>query len=64
MKKKRDLYCPKCKSKEIYDYGDRFECMKCMEEFYKEDFFNIPDDEILSVREKLKLAKIFKNMED
>jgi DNA-directed RNA polymerase subunit RPC12/RpoP len=57
-----ELYCPKCDSREIYDYGDRFECMNCLEEFEKEDFYNLPHDEILSIREKLKIAKIFREM--
>jgi len=62
MKEEKELHCPKCNSREIYDYGERFECMICLEEFEKEDFYNLHDDEILSIKEKLKIAKIFREM--
>lgn len=62
MDAEKELYCPKCNSREIYDYGERFECMECLQEFEKEDFYNLPDDEILSIKEKLKIAKVFRDM--
>jgi hypothetical protein len=65
-KKKRvkPLYCPRCKTREVYDYGERFECMKCLLEFDKKDFYRMEDDEILSIKEKLKISKVFKDMMD
>jgi ribosomal protein S27AE len=62
-KKKKDAkkyHCPRCKSSEIYDYGDRFDCMKCLLEFEKKDFETLADEDILSTREKLKIVSMFK----
>lgn len=65
-KKKRvkPLYSPRSKMREVYDYEERFECMNILLDFDKDDFYKLEDDEILSVKEKLKIAKVFKDKMD
>ncbi|TXT58454.1 MAG: hypothetical protein BAJALOKI3v1_1310003 [Promethearchaeota archaeon] len=63
-KERKKYHCPRCKSTEIYDYGERFDCMKCLLEFEKKDFETLNDEDILSVQEKLKIVSIFKENTD
>jgi ribosomal protein S27AE len=63
-KETKKYHCPRCKSTEIYDYGERFDCMKCILEFEKKDFETLDDEDILSTQEKLKIVNIFKNNTD
>ena len=64
LKETKNYHCPRCKSTEIYDYGERFDCMKCILEFEKKDFETLDDEDILSTQEKLKIVNIFKNNTD
>ncbi|TXT53247.1 MAG: hypothetical protein BAJALOKI2v1_1100009 [Promethearchaeota archaeon] len=60
----KKYHCPRCQSKEIYDYGKRFQCKICELEFDKEDCDMLDDEDVLSVREKLKIAEILKKKTD
>ena len=63
-KGRKQYHCPRCKSTEIYDYGERFDCMKCLLEFEKKDFETLDDEDILSVQGKLRIASLFKKNTD
>lgn len=59
MQHTKELYCPYCNSKKLYDYGSILECKNCLREFDKDDLNRIPDDEILSLDIKRKFVEIF-----
>jgi ribosomal protein S27AE len=60
----KKYHCPRCKSSKIYDYEERFDCMKCLLEFEKKDFETLDDEDILSTQEKLKIVGMFKESTD
>lgn len=58
---KEKLHCPRCKNKKIIDYGDTFDCPICNLEFEKKDLETFEDESnILSIEEKLDVAKVLK----
>lgn len=61
---KKKYHCPRCQSKDIYDYGARFECTHCLLEFEKKDFETLDGEDILTVSEKIKIASVFREMTD
>ncbi|TXT57161.1 MAG: hypothetical protein BAJALOKI2v1_530025 [Promethearchaeota archaeon] len=61
LDKESEYHCPKCGSYDIYDLGERFQCMKCQLTFDKESCDSLEDSLILSVEEKLKITEILKD---
>ena len=57
---KKPYYCPRCKSKDINEYDDTFDCIHCNLEFDKKDCDELDDDQILSIKEKLEFVKNIK----
>ena len=52
MKNKSIIYkCPRCHGKNIIDYGEIIECMKCRLEFYKEHVKTLTNSNILAISE-------------
>jgi len=61
----RKYHCPRCKTEEIIEYDDSFDCPICSLEFEKKDCELLEDDQILAVEEKLEIVKtIVNNNED
>jgi len=55
----RKLHCPRCKTEDIIDYDDTFDCPICFLEFEKKDFDTFKDESIiLSIDEKLAILKV------
>jgi hypothetical protein len=67
---KTNYYCPRCGTTEISEYEDTFECIKCRDnnglplEFEKKYIGKIPDDEILTLREKGSFTGAFEELRD
>jgi len=62
MIQKKDFNCPRCKSKNVINYEDTIECVKCKLEFYKKDLIDIKDEStILSIQEKKNIIGTFKS---
>ena len=62
-KSKSFQYCPCCGGSRITQYPNSIDCLDCHLEFDKTDLNLIEDkDLILSVKEKLDVAKLLKNM--
>jgi uncharacterized Zn finger protein (UPF0148 family) len=58
---KEKLHCPRCKNKNIIDYGETFDCPICNLEFEKKDLEKFEDESnILSIEEKLEVVKVLK----
>lgn len=55
----KKLHCPRCKTNDIVEYEDTFECTKCLMEFEKKDLELYEDEDILSIREKLDIVEAF-----
>ena len=61
----RKYHCPRCKTEEIIEYDDSFDCPICRLEFEKRDCDLYEDDQILSVEEKLEIVStLINNNED
>ncbi|GAH56636.1 unnamed protein product, partial [marine sediment metagenome] len=43
--------CPRCGGENTIDYGETFECAKCLLEFYKEDIEAYEKSNILAISE-------------
>ncbi len=67
---KTNYYCPRCRTTEISEYKETFECTKCRDnngfplEFEKSDIGKIPDDEILARREMSSFVGAFEELRD
>ena len=67
---KTTYYCPRCGTKEISEYDETFECTKCRDnngfplEFEKKYIGNMPDEEILALREQASFTDAFEELRD
>ena len=67
---KINYYCPRCGTNEISEYKDTFECMKCRDkdgfplEFEKKLIGQIPDDDIMTIREMDAFVDTFDEVRD
>lgn len=52
-------HCPRCGSKDIIEYYDYIECIKCNLEFDNEFLGVIPDEDILSRQELQGISSTF-----
>ena len=65
-----EYYCPRCGTKDIFEYKKTFECAKCRDnagmplEFEKESIGKIPDKEILAIREMDSFTGAFEELRD
>jgi ribosomal protein S27AE len=59
MKNNKRDFCPRCGSKNLRIFEDRVWCKGCDLEYYKEDFYQMPGDELLSIQEMLRITKLF-----
>ena len=65
---KVSLYCPRCGSTDISVYKDTFECTICKDnngfplEFEKESIGEVPDNEILTIKEMLVFIDTFEEL--
>ena len=50
--------CPRCGGEHTIDYGETFECVKCLLEFYKEDLETIEKSNILAISELSTIIKV------
>jgi len=57
MTQRRRYHCPRCKNEDIIEYGETFDCPKCVLEFEKKDFELFDDEDILSIQEKMRIIK-------
>ncbi len=51
--------CPRCDGEYTIDYGETFQCVKCLLEFYKEDMKMYEKSDILAISELSAFIKIF-----
>ncbi len=51
--------CPRCDGEQTIDYGETFQCVKCLLEFYKEDIEMYEKSDILAISELSAFIKIF-----
>ena len=60
MKNSSNKYkCPRCGGEYTIDYGETFECVKYLSEFYKEDIAAYEKSNILAITELVAFIKIF-----
>ena len=60
----RKYHCPRCKTEEIIEHDDSFDCPICRLEFEKKDCDLFEDDQILAVEEKKGIVRTLINNED
>ncbi len=51
--------CPRCNGESTVDYGETFQCEKCLLEFYKEDMETYEKKDILAISELSAIMKVF-----